>query len=43
MKTYKKRRASELTLEGAMKKNLIKRKIFQKKIKNKNKKENDIK
>tara|TARA_Y100000817_G_C16693716_1_gene471555 strand:+ start:79 stop:204 length:126 start_codon:yes stop_codon:yes gene_type:complete len=35
MKAYKKRRASELDLESAMKKNLIKRKIFQKKLKSK--------
>ena len=35
MKAYKKRRASELDLEGAMKKNLIKRIHFQKKYKNK--------
>ena len=35
MKVYKKRRASELDLTGAMRKNLIKRKHFQKKYKNK--------
>ena len=35
MKAYKKRRASELDLAGAMRKNLIKRKIFQKKLKSK--------
>ena len=33
MKIYKKRRASELDLVGAMRKNLKKRKIFQKKHK----------
>ena len=35
MKVYKKRRASELDLEGAIRKNLKKRKLFQKKIKSK--------
>jgi len=35
MKAYKKRRASELDLEGAMRKNLKKRKLFQKKLKSK--------
>jgi len=35
MKVYKKRRASELDLTGVMRKNLIKRKLFQKKLKNK--------
>ena len=37
MKVNKKRRASELDYASAMRKNLIKRKLFQKKLKNKTK------
>ena len=39
----KKKKPSKVDLEKALRKNLKKRKILQKKIKNKNKKENDIK